>query len=217
MPPRSGERCLQLEVFEVDPLCGKSLRNLLRAHPGGQDMDSGSAGENPDRDMPVRASCGDCVQHHRPSGRGSRRRRPRVRARAARSDVCTRRAPPTRAGSSRAGCRPRCAGLPLPRGSCHAASRRRRTRGRGCRSVTPPAWLTSTFASACGRWLVSATRRSCAEWVDRDRVAPSCATRSCVPVGSSAGSVSAVGVRNQEAPSNKPGLALLAVHSSRLP
>ena len=48
------------------------------------------------------------------------------------------------------------------------------------------------------------------EWVDRDRVAPSCATKLCTS-RYQAGSVSAVGVRNQEAPSNKPGLAC-AVH-----
>ena len=32
-----------------------------------------------------------------------------------------------------------------------------------------PAWLRRTFASACGRWLVTATSRSCARRVDRDR------------------------------------------------
>ncbi len=32
-----------------------------------------------------------------------------------------------------------------------------------------PAWFASTFATACGRWLVRATSRSCASGVDRDR------------------------------------------------
>ena len=41
-------------------------------------------------------------------------------------------------------------------------ARPRRRAARGPRRGLAPAWLTSRFASACGRWLVSATSRSCA-------------------------------------------------------
>ena len=40
-----------------------------------------------------------------------------------------------------------------------------------------PAWLTSRFASACGRWLVSATSRSCACGSTATGVAPSAETK----------------------------------------
>ena len=42
-----------------------------------------------------------------------------------------------------------------------------------------PAWLTSTFASAWGRWLVSATSRSCACGSIATGVAPSAETKPC--------------------------------------
>src|SRR5581483_3368746 len=42
-----------------------------------------------------------------------------------------------------------------------------------------PAWLTSRLASACGRWLVSATSRSCARGSTATGVAPRPATNPC--------------------------------------
>ena len=69
-----------------------------------------------------------------------------------------------------------------------------------------PAWLRRTFASACGRWLVTATSRSCAPASIATGRAPSDVTKPCT-VRSSSGPVPAVGVRNQVAPSNSSAFA----------
>src|SRR5687767_15101734 len=42
-----------------------------------------------------------------------------------------------------------------------------------------PAWFRSTFASACGRWLVTATSRSCADGSIAKGRAPRPATNAC--------------------------------------
>ena len=104
----------------------------------------------------------------------SRRGTPRrgARAPASTSSIRSRsvarapRAPPPRC---RAGCRPTAAGSRRRSASCRAARRRRWRAGRGPAMRWRPARLTSRFASTCGRWLVSATSRSCASGVDRDR------------------------------------------------
>ena len=76
-----------------------------------------------------------------------------------------------------------------------------------------PARLTITFASTCGRWLVSATRRSCATGSIATGKAPSSATKPWTSRCRSA-SVCAVGVRNQVAPSNRPAEALSGPRAS---
>ena len=72
-----------------------------------------------------------------------------------------------------------------------------------------PAWTTSRFASTCGRWLVSASRRSCTPGSIATGVAPSAASRRCRS-RRRAGSVSASGVRYQVAPSNSSARAFCA-------
>ena len=62
------------------------------------------------------------------------------------------------------------------------------------------------FASACGRWLVTATSRSWAPASIATGRAPSEATNPCTARRSS-GPVPAVGVRNQVAPSNRSAFA----------
>ncbi len=74
--------------------------------------------------------------------------------------LCERR--PRAPRGCRGRCRPRSSGWRPRCGSCRGASRPPRAAGRGRRSCVEPAWLRSTFASTCGRWLVTATRRSCA-------------------------------------------------------
>ena len=76
-------------------------------------------------------------------------------------------------------CRPRSAGSRPPRGSCRAASRRRTPAARGRRRAPRRPGSTTTFASACGRWLVSATSRSCAPGSIATGTAPSEATKPC--------------------------------------
>ena len=76
-----------------------------------------------------------------------------------------------------------------------------------CPSIrAAPAWLTSRLASAWGRWLVRATRRSWTVGSTATGVAPSDATkpwtRRCV-----AAEVWGLGVRNQEAPSKRSARA----------
>ena len=80
-------------------------------------------------------------------------------------------------------------------------------------TLPAPAWLTSTFASACGRWLVSATSRSWASGSIATGRAPSEDTKVCSRRCAD-GSVSATGVRNQVAPSNSSGRALATPRAS---
>ena len=61
--------------------------------------------------------------------------------------------------------------------------------------LVEPAWLRSTFASTCGRWLVTATRRSCASGPIATGRAPSEPTNPCTS-RSRSGGVDAVGVMN---------------------
>ena len=72
-----------------------------------------------------------------------------------------------------------------------------------------PACTTSRFASTCGRWLVTASRRSCTPASIATGVAPSAASRRCRS-RRRAGSVSASGVRYQVAPSNSSARAFCA-------
>ena len=65
------------------------------------------------------------------------------------------------------------------------------------------------FASTCGTWLVSATRRSCAAASIATGVAPTSVMKPCTRRWRS-GSVWATGVRNHVAPSNRPALAFSA-------
>ena len=69
-----------------------------------------------------------------------------------------------------------------------------------------PAWLRRTFASTCGRWLVTATRRSWASGPIATGRAPSDETNPCTSRRRS-GSVAAVGVRNHVAPSKRSAVA----------
>ena len=91
-----------------------------------------------------------------------------------------------RARRCRGRCRPRCAGSRRRCASCRAASRRRARAARARRRAIAPAWLTTTFASTCGTWLVSATSRSCAAASIATGVAPSVgdeAVHEPVPLG----------------------------------
>src|SRR5580765_1507501 len=69
-----------------------------------------------------------------------------------------------------------------------------------------PAWFSRRFASACGRWLVSATSRSCACGSTAIGTAPSEATKPC-NVRYRSGSVVVSGVRNHVAPRKRPAVA----------
>ena len=73
-------------------------------------------------------------------------------------------------------------------------------------TLAAPAWLRRTFASACGRWLVTATRRSCAPASIAIGRAPRDVTNPCTARRSS-GPVPAVGVRNHVAPANSSAFA----------
>ena len=65
-----------------------------------------------------------------------------------------------------------------------------------------PAWFRRTFASTCGRWLVTATSRSWASGPIATGRAPSEETKPCTS-RSRSGDVVAVGVMNHVAPSNR--------------
>ena len=76
-----------------------------------------------------------------------------------------------------------------------------------------PAWFARTFATACGRWLVMATRRSWAPGSIATGRAPSPATNPCT-VRWWAGSVAAVGVRNHVAPWKRSARAFATPRAS---
>ena len=100
-------------------------------------------------------------------------------------------------------CRPRSAGSRRRRASCRGASRPRPRAGRAPSTGAAPAWLTSRFASACGRWLVSATQ-AVVGLPGRSRPARRRARRrSRARAGSAPGRSRASGVRNQVAPSKR--------------
>src|SRR5262249_10350087 len=122
--------------------------------------------------------------------------------------------------SARSTCstRRRCSASALP--SASALSRKMSTQMRGFAPATrvmsrsdpaaaasgscpsmreAPAWFSSRFASAWGRWLVSATSRSCACGSTATGTAPSDATKPCSS-RYRCGSVAATGGRNQVAP-----------------
>ena len=201
-----GREVVHLEVLDVDALGAERLEDARRARPAGRAGGRAGAAGRPDRRMPSPASGGGCPPPRRSSGRAGRRPR--------RSS----------AGSS-CSIRRRCS--PSAATTASRLSRKMSTQIRGfapamrvmSRSEPPaawsgswpsirvaPAWLRRTFASACGKWLVTATRRSWAPASIATGRAPSAVTNPCT-VRSSSGPVPAVGVRNQVAPSNSSAFA----------
>ena len=122
---------------------------------------------------PSRAGGAGSRMPRRSSERGSRRRRPRARPRAARPGGGARRATPPAPRGSRGRCRPRSCGF-APATRVMSRSEPPAASSGSCPStLPPPAWFRSTFASACGRWLVTATSRSCASGSIATGTAPS--------------------------------------------
>ena len=167
---RARAKWCELEVLDVDALRAERLRDP-REHAGTVGHVHAQALQLARVLVRVlRACAAGCPTPPRSSARGSRRRPPSSAA-----SSCSIRAAVLastarqRLARCRGRCRPRCAGWRRRRASCRGASRRPRRAARARRSASRPAWFTSRFASACGRWLVSATRRSCASRVDRDR------------------------------------------------
>ena len=146
---------------------------LIRSAPSACVISANTPGPvgDVDADALERAGVGVGALEHagggcRPPRRSSRRGSPRRGASSAASTCSIRRrmlrARRGRPRRCRGRCRPRSAGSRRRCASCRAASRRRSRAGRGPRRALAPAWLTITFASTCGTWLVSATSRSCA-------------------------------------------------------
>ena len=172
-----GREVPELEVLDVDPLGAERLGDPGEdAGPVGHVRPS-PAGARPGRRTPRRASGGGSRTPRRSSARASRRRR-------------------AASHSSSRSTRRRCSASASA--SSGPLSRKMSTQMRGfapatrvmsrseppaaasgsCPSIFPaPAWLTSRLASACGRWLVSATRRSCAAGSIATGTAPSEATK----------------------------------------
>ena len=160
-PPRSGETCWSSKSSMLIR-SAPSACVIAASTPGRSGTCTRSWWRSRGRDRPPRASGAGCRPPRRSSARESRRRLPRGRSRAARCADDARPAFLQSPPRSRERCRPRSVGWRRRPGSCPGASRRQPASG-SCRSIrVEPAWLTSRFARACGRWLVRATSRS---WV----------------------------------------------------
>ena len=210
VPPRSGETWCELEVLDVDPLGAERLRD-----PG----EHARAGRG-------RGRAARCSSPGSGYSRSSIRRRfadasPIQRARKPASPLLERRLDlldPAAVLGERA------------RGRASALSRKMSTQMRGfapatrvmSRSEPPacasgswpstrvaPAWLTTTFASTCGTWLVSATSRSCASGSIATGRRAERRRRSRARAGSGPGRSAATGVRNHVAPSKSAGARVL--------
>ena len=203
-----GREVLQLEVLDVDPLRAERLED-----PGEHARPVGDVDAQPLQRAGVLVG-----------GRRACRRRlppasPIQRARKPASPRCERRLElldPAPVLGERGG--ERLAVLeedvdPDPRvragdrASCRAASRRRRRADRARRRAVAPAWLRSTFASACGRWLVTATSRSCASGSIATGRPPSARHEAVDDAGSAPARSRASGVRNHVAPSKSSAFA----------
>ena len=210
VPPRSGETCCELEVLDVDPLRAERLRDPREhARPVG-DVDAHALQLARVGVRALEHPAAVAAPPRRSSARGSPRRRCSsaastcsIRRRCSASSLADARR------RCRGRCRPRCAGSRRRCASCRAASRRRSRAARGPRRAPRRPGSTTTFASTCGTWLVSATRRSCASG--------SIATGRRAEVGDEAvhepvalrGRSGVTGVRNHVAPSKRRGARVL--------
>ncbi len=179
MPPRSGGDVLELEVLDVDPLGAERL--------GDRGEHAGPVG-HVDANPVERAGVG--VGAARASAGGSGAASPIQRARKPAS--------PCSSAASTCSIRRRCSASASRIASRvveedvdpdarvragdagHVAQRAAGVRERlVALDAAAPAWLTTTFASTCGTWLVIATSRSCASASIATGDAPSSATNPC--------------------------------------
>ena len=173
VPPRSGDMWRRSKSSMLIP-SAPSACVIPERTPGRSGMctlEPAAASRDPDTPRPAAAA--GAARPRRSSAPGSPRRSRRARARAPRRGAGARRARREARRRSRGRCRPRSAGSRRRRGSCPAATRRRRRAARARPRATEPTWFMSTFASACGTWLVSATSRSCARGSTATGTAPS--------------------------------------------
>ena len=174
-----GRHVLELEVLDVDLLGAERLRDA-RENAGPVGHVHADALKRADVVVGlVQQRAAGCRPPRRSSARANPRRLPRARARAPRPGDGARPAPRGAPPRCRGRCRSRCAGSHPPPASCRGATRRRPRAARGRSTRTEPAWLRIRFASACGRWLVSARSRSCAAGSIATGIAPSEATKPC--------------------------------------
>ena len=170
---------LEVEVGDVDPLGAERLRD-----PGDHARPVGNVHAQPlelarrprtrsQQPAPVRRGLADPAREE--AGVAGRERRLDLLDAAAGARRARRRAP----RGSRGRCRPRCAGS-RRRPCVMSRSEPPAAASGSCPSTaTAPAWFRSTFASACGRWLVTATSRSCASGSIATGIAPSAETKPC--------------------------------------